>query len=155
MPRNDGQWRLLPAIACAALLATLPAVARADPPPTGGASLPTRPVIAGLSCGQGQTSCARGDTLTLQGEDLGDTLTLQGEDLGDTRLVTFLGRRGPQDDRRTRPKLLQDHLLTVRVPSRARTTHNAHPPTISTADVLGLPESWPPGDAFGPDDHHS
>jgi murein DD-endopeptidase MepM/ murein hydrolase activator NlpD len=66
-------------------------------------------VIAKLSCAQDQPRCARGDTLTVQGEGLRDA-----------RIVTFLGNRGRQDDRRARPALREDHLLTVRVPSSAR-----------------------------------
>ena len=110
MPRNATPPRLLATIAFASLLAALPAAARADALRTGGANANSRPVIAGLSCGDAQPRCARGELLTLQGEGLADT-----------RFVTFLGRPGPRDDRRARPQLLQDHLLTVRVPARART----------------------------------
>lgn len=109
MPRTDVLPRVVSTIAAAAMLLAAPSVAAADAPRTGGAAAPSRPVIAALSCAQDQPRCARGDALTLQGEGLGDT-----------RVVTFLGRRGHRDDRRARPSLRDDHRLTVRVPSRAR-----------------------------------
>jgi len=110
MPRIDVLSRILPTIVPAWLLAFAPSVAHADTSsPTGGASARSQPAIAALSCAQGQPRCARGDLLEVRGEGLGDA-----------RIVTFLGRRGRQDDRRARPRLREDHLLTVRVPSRAR-----------------------------------
>jgi len=110
MLRTDVLSRILSTILTAGLLAVAPSIAQADTSsPAGGASAPPRPVIAGLACAQGQPRCARGDTLTVQGEGLRDA-----------RIVTFLGRRGHRDDRRARPALREDHLLTVRVPPGAR-----------------------------------
>lgn len=109
MPRTDVPPRLLPMIALAGMLLAAPSAAAADAPRTGGATAPSPPVIAALSCAQDQPRCARGDTLTLHGEGLGDA-----------RTVTFLGRRGRRDDRRARPRMRDEHRLTVRVPSRAR-----------------------------------
>ncbi len=109
MPRTVVPPRVLPMIALAGILLAAPSAAAADAPRTGGATAPSPPVIAALSCAQDQPRCARGDTLTLQGEGLGDA-----------RTVTFLGRRGRRDDRRARPRARDDHRLTVRVPSGAR-----------------------------------
>ena len=100
--------RLLLAIAVLSTVGA--ATAEADDQRTGGASAPTRPVIDRLICGDGHTQCAPGQTLTLQGRGLGDA-----------RVVTFIGGRGERDDRRARPRVREAHLLTVRVPSRART----------------------------------
>lgn len=110
MHRTDVLPRILPTITVAAMLLAAPSTAvAADAPRTGGATAPSAPVIAALSCAQDQPLCARGDTLTLRGQGLADT-----------RVVTFLGRRGHRDDRRARPSVRDDHRLTVRVPSRAR-----------------------------------
>lgn len=109
MRRSEVMSRVSPAFVAGVLLALAPAVASADTQRTGGAAAPTRPVIAAAACTEGQPRCAPGEMLTVQGDGLGDT-----------RVVTFLGRRGRDDDRRARPSVRADHLLTVRVPSRAR-----------------------------------
>ena len=108
MPRNEIMPRVVAAVA--AVLAAAPGVARADDARTGGASGPSRPVISALACSDGQPRCVPGGTLTLEGKGLRDV-----------QVVTFLGRRGSEDDRRARPTLRENHLLTVGVPSRART----------------------------------
>ncbi len=89
-------------------LSAAAAPAHAHDPRAGGAVAPSRPVVSKVACA-GDRVCARGETLTLAGEHLGAT-----------RVVTFLGGRGSRDDRRARPRLRDPHLLTVRVPARAR-----------------------------------
>ena len=99
----------VPSVLFAVLIAVLTPVAYGNDQRSGGASAPTRPVIAALACSSGQARCAPGETLTLQGNGLGEA-----------QIITFLGRRGRRDDRRARPRLRADHLLTVRVPRHAR-----------------------------------
>ena len=106
-----------------ALVAVVPAVADADDARTGGASVPSQPVVTELACRDGQPRCAPSDTLTLQGSGLGDV-----------RVVTFLGRRGRGDDRRARPSVRENHLLIVGVPSSARSGRvRVSSPLVGTA----------------------
>lgn len=106
-----------------ALVAVVPAVADADDARTGGASVPSQPVVSELACRDGQPRCAPSDTLTLQGSGLGDV-----------RVVTFLGRRGRGDDRRARPSVRENHLLIVGVPSSARSGRvRVSSPLVGTA----------------------
>ena len=78
---------------------------------TGGASAPDRPRIEALRCDTGETRrCSEGDILRLDGEHLQTA-----------RVVTFVGGRGREDDRRSAPELATAHRVTVRVPTTART----------------------------------
>lgn len=103
--------RAVPALALAAsaaLLSAAPALAHPRAP-AGGVSF-ERPELSAIKCGTGdQVSCPRGHFLRLSGEGLAQT-----------RKVTFLGRRGAQDDRTAHPSAKSPHRVLVSVPRSAR-----------------------------------
>lgn len=87
------------------------APARAHKVATGGTSAPDRPRVEELRCDTGEMRrCAQGQVLELDGEYLQTG-----------RSVTFLGGRGREDNRRSKPTAASPHRLLVRVPSSART----------------------------------
>ncbi len=114
--RTHARRRAVLATAVAGLaLAATPAAARAaggDATPTGGLSMPGTPTLSAATCAKQQPwTCARGQVLTLRGEDLAGA-----------RAIVFLGGRGPRDDVRltvAARAARSGDLLTV-VPARAK-----------------------------------
>jgi murein DD-endopeptidase MepM/ murein hydrolase activator NlpD len=103
-----------PLLCCGTLLMALvlPAGAEAHSSTgSGGVAAPDRPEIEKVRCATGAvTSCPRGELLELEGEYL---------DVANT--VTFLGRKGSEDDRRAAAEDASAHSLVVRIPPSAQT----------------------------------
>lgn len=93
------------------VVATYPAAAWADGVQSGGTAAPGRPEVSAARCATGQEwTCGRGQQLVLRGEQL--------RDVG---RVLFLGARGANDDRATRPLVASAHRVVLTVPANART----------------------------------
>lgn len=108
-------WRRLTALGLAALAAAsaaaVPALARGDDS-SGGAQAPGRPALSDASCAaQRAWTCARGQVLTLTGDELSGA-----------SVVVFLGGAGPRDDARVDlgARAARSGELLVVVPRRAR-----------------------------------
>lgn len=96
---------LLAAVSTSLLLAT-PALA--DPPSTGGASVPDRAALTKMGCGT-QWQCSPGQRLVVRGKGLDGVDEIQ-----------FMGGRGRRDNRTVRPAVARPNKLTLVVPRSAR-----------------------------------
>jgi murein DD-endopeptidase MepM/ murein hydrolase activator NlpD len=108
MPPQRSIWRVVPAVAAAALV--LPAPVAAHRPPSGGAAAaPDRPAASLLKCATGDLgSCPRGELLSIRGEGLRSVDS-----------VVFVGGRGATDNRRALPRRRSPHRVLVQVPADA------------------------------------
>ena len=91
-----------------ALLALAPGAAAHNTTSSGGAAMPNRPELTEARCADGKLSCPQGQVLKIKGEYLDAA-----------KVVVFLGRRGPSDDRRVTPFSHTPHRVVVRVPAGA------------------------------------
>ena len=144
-------------LSCVAVLlcCALPSSAAAhDKGGTGGAGVPEDPDVEAAVCEDAMTwTCARGATLTLEGEALDEV-----------RQVRFIGGRGRRDDRVARPTSRDDHRVDVEVPAAARSGRIAVLSAAGRRDVTkwrleiraatrSVPQTAPPppAPAAGPD----
>ncbi|MBA2347620.1 MAG: M23 family metallopeptidase [Solirubrobacterales bacterium] len=76
---------------------------------SGGATAPEKPKVKAIACPTGKTTCRRGELLVVAGRGMEFATT-----------VVFEGRKGRRDDRSARPTAAVGEMLTVEVPSSAR-----------------------------------
>lgn len=76
---------------------------------SGGLTAPEKPKVKAIACAESTTTCRRGELLVVAGRGMEFATT-----------VVFEGRKGRRDDRSAKPTAAVGEVLTVKVPSSAR-----------------------------------